>query len=124
MNLKLRKSVIVFSFLVSVAVCSAQEFPTYGKVTADEVNLKECAFDKEATAVVLIDEAVSTYGEQHELLTYRHVRIKILKDKGIGYADIAIPFYRTDDFELITHVEGMVINTDNGQPVIQTLDKK
>ena len=124
MNLKFRKPILVFSFLAAMAVSRAQDFPTYGKVTAEEINLKECAFDKEATAVVLLDEAVSTYSEEHNLITYRHVRIKILKEKGLGYADIAIPFYRTDDFEYISNVEGMVINTDNGNPVIQALDKK
>ncbi|MBC7827180.1 MAG: DUF3857 domain-containing protein [Chitinophagaceae bacterium] len=120
-----RYAVLFIIFLMSALFCYAQEFPSYGKVTSDELKLKECSFDKEATAVVMLDEAVSNYNDQNNLITNRHVRIKILKDKGIDYANISIPFYRANEFEFINNVEGLTINTDNnGNAVIQTLEKK
>jgi hypothetical protein len=111
-------------FLLSFII-HAQDFPSYGKVTSGELNMKECTFDKEATAVVLIDEAISNYNDEYNLITNRHLRIKILKDKGIDYADISIPFYRAEGFEFINNVEGMVINTDNnGKVITQVLERK
>lgn len=115
----------IFIFLSTTLFCHSQEFPSYGKVTQEELNLKECSFDKEATAIVLIDEAISNYNDQNNLITNRHLRIKILKEKGTEHANIAIPFYKADDFEFISNVEGMVINTDNnGNTTTQPLEKK
>jgi len=117
---------LLLPLLLLLTECShAQEFPSYGKVTPEELKLKECAFDKEATAVVLIDEAISNYNDEHNLITNHHLRIKILKDKGVDYANISIPFFRGNDFEYINHVEGMVINTNkDGSTTIQNLEKK
>lgn len=112
-------------FLLLTIFSHAQDFSTYGKISTEELNLKECSFDKEATAVILIDEAISTYNDENNLITNHHLRIKILKEKGIEYANISIPFYRTDDFEFISNVEGMVINSDNyGRAITQLLDRK
>ncbi|MEP7142982.1 MAG: DUF3857 domain-containing protein [Ferruginibacter sp.] len=107
----------VFSF--------AQEFPGYGIVGPDEISLKQCAFDKDANAVVLLHEAYSDYDDDHRLITTHHIRVKILKEKGISSADISIPFYRKDDFEQIDMVEGMTINAINGEPMVNTrLERK
>ncbi len=77
------------------------------------LHYKECPFDKEATAVVFVDEAVSDYNEQYNLVTYHHVKLKILKDKGVEYGNVEIPFYREDDFENIYSVEGTIYNNGN-----------
>ena len=122
--MKKHLTLILTVFLFSLSG-SAQEFPTYGKPTREELSLKECAFDKQAPAIVLVDEALSTYNDQRNLITYRHIRIKILRENGINFANVSIPFYRKDDFEYIRNVEGLVINSDlNGNPVTQALDKK
>lgn len=114
----------IFFIFISFAVV-AQDFPSYGKVTPEELQMKECPFDKEASAVVLIDEAVSVHNDERNLITSRHIRIKILKESGIPYGNITIPFFRKDDFEFINNVEAMVVNLDNnGNPITQTLDRK
>ena len=117
---------LLLAFALTANLCSAaQEFSSYGKVTPAELKMTECAFDKEADAVVLIDEAVSSYNDEYNLITSRHVRIKILKETGIHHANISIPFYRKDGFEFISNVEGMVINSDPGNnPVNQILERK
>ncbi len=79
-------------------------------VSSAELNYKECPFDKEATAVVFVDEAVSDYDEDYKLITHHHVKLKILKDKGIEYGNIEIPYYLEDDFESIYSLEGTIYN--------------
>ena len=116
---------IISTILLFVFISQAQDFVSYGQPYAEEIAMKECAFDKEADAVILLDEAISTYNDQYNLITNRHVRIKILKEKGIEYANITIPFYRRNDFEFIKDVQGMVINIDNtGARNIYKLEKK
>ena len=108
---------IVFSF--------AQGFPEYGNVNSEEISLKECSFDKGANAVILLHEAYSNYDNDYRLVTTHHVRIKILKEKGISSADVSILFYRKNDFEQIDKIEGMTINIGpNGEIEKTTLDRK
>jgi len=112
-----------YLFILSSAY--AQEFPSFGIVSQQELTLKQVDFDKDANAVVLLHEAHSDYDEQHKLITNHHIRIKILKEKGISEADVTIPFYRKDDFENITSVEGLTINPQPGGGAnIVKLEKK
>jgi hypothetical protein len=116
----------IYLFLLSIKT-DAQSFSSpysdkFG-VSAYELNYKECPFDKEATAVVFVDEAESDYNDDYNLLTYHHVKLKILKDKGIEYGNIEIPYYLEDDFENITSIEGTIYN--NGEVLSsKKLDKK
>jgi len=100
---------LVFSLFINSGGF-AQQFPEYGLLTREEIDLKECAFDKEADAVVLIHEAISNYDDQHRLVTYHHVKLKILTSKGFSSASVVLPFYRQDEFETIDQVEGMTLN--------------
>ncbi len=111
--------------LLFYTVVRAQDFPGYGKPTANEFNMKTCAFDPEADAVILIHEAVSTYNDDYQLITNHHVRIKILKEKGIEASNISIPFYRNNNFEYVSVSDGIVINqNENGEFVTIPLDRK
>src|SRR2546421_6803150 len=110
-----RKHILIAGFLISsFSICQAQEFGPLGAVSREEIDLKECSFDKAAEAVVLIDEAFSNYDDQYNLITYHHTRIKILKDKGIDQGNISIPFYRKDEFEYIDQVQGLTLNQGTG----------
>lgn len=118
----------VISLLLPVVIAVpsfAQDFPTFGKVTNEELKLKQCQFDREAPAVVLLDEAVANYNSEYNLLTDRHIRIKILHEKGMDYGNIAIPFWRIDNFEFISDIEAIVINQNaDGSLSRHTLEKK
>ncbi len=102
----------------------AQEFPDYGVLSNDEINLKQCDFDKDANAVILLHEAFSDHDEQHRLITTHHLRIKILNEKAFSSANVSIPFYRKDEFEYIDHVEGITINMIDGRKVETILERK
>ncbi|HEY5407364.1 MAG TPA: DUF3857 domain-containing protein [Ginsengibacter sp.] len=114
---------LYFSLPFNKSIAQSSPFADKLGVSADELNYKECPFDKEATAVVFVDEAESDYNDEYNLITYHHVKLKILKDKGIEYGNIEIPYYLEDDFENISSVEGTIYNNDN-MVSSRKLDKK
>lgn len=101
-----------FLLLTSYFGIGQSSVPEFGKFTEEEKKLTECAFDKEADAIVLIDQASSDHDEEYRLITNRRIRIKVLKEKGIGHADVTIRYYQGDDFEYISNVEAIVANTE------------
>ena len=48
--------------LANTKIHTQETMPPFGSYTSDELNMKECAFDKDADAIVLLDEASSDYG--------------------------------------------------------------
>ncbi|WP_276482946.1 DUF3857 domain-containing protein [Paraflavitalea pollutisoli] len=122
----LPRLLVLLILLCSLGMAQAQpDFETWGKITPEERALTVCAFDSEAVAVVLIDEAINDYNDERHLITYRHIRIKILKEKGVGYSDIEIPFYTRDDFQRIDDLEAVAFSVNAaGQLVSQAVDRK
>ncbi|AXY73284.1 DUF3857 domain-containing protein [Paraflavitalea soli] len=116
---------ILLPLVCSITVWAQPEFETWGQLSQEERDLKVCAFDSEAVAIVLIDEAVSDYNEERHLITYRHIRIKILKEKGLEYANVMIPFYAKNDFQSIDDIEATAFNFDgsNNQTTL-AVDRK
>lgn len=116
---------IMLPLLWCITAWAQPEFETWGQLSKEEREMKVCAFDSEAVAVILIDEAVSDYNDERNLITYRHIRIKILKEKGLEYANIAIPYWVRNDFETIDDIEGMTFGVDAaGNPTTQVLERK
>ena len=117
LTVMIKKTLILISFCSlyllnqSLAQGNSAFSQSFG-VNNFEVNYKECPFDKEANAVVFLDEANSSYNDDYNLITYHHVKLKILKDKGMDYGNISIPFYSGDNFETISDVTGTVFNSD------------
>ncbi len=122
----LRKSLILIclSFFVSTVKLKAQgsAYSETFSVTDSEIKYKVCPFDKDASAVVFLDDAVSTYNDDYNLVTYHHIKLKILNDKGLDYGNVSIPFYSDGDFENITNVDGTVYNYD-GTLTSKKIDK-
>src|SRR5437773_1813948 len=88
-------------------IFSQPTLPEFGVYSAEEIDLKECPFEKNAEAVILLDEAYSDYGDNYELITRHRIRIKILNDRGIDRGNITIPFYSKEDFEYIKGIQGI-----------------
>ena len=107
-----RITTILLSLLISLASFSQMVFPEFGKFTAEEISLKQCSFDPEAEAVILLDKAVVTHDEEYHMITERRIRIKILNEKGLDRANIVIPFYHKDQFEYIRDVVAYTYNFD------------
>jgi len=120
-----RISPFLAGLVLIAASAHAQTFTGFGIITQEEKMLKECPFDQEAEAIYLLHEGFSNYNEEYNLVTDHHIRIKILKEKGIGYGNVTIPFYSDHNFERISDIEGVVINFDDqGNRSEQKLDRK
>ena len=87
--------------MLIAASARAQNFTGFGIITQEEKLLKECPFDQEAEAIYLLHEGFSNYNEEYNLVTDHHIRIKILREKGIAYGNVTIPFYSDHNFELL-----------------------
>lgn len=95
-----------------------KKLPSFGKVDKADLEMTDCDFDKGADAVKLIDVAKMYYDRGTAGVTlfktmyeYR-VRIKILKDKGLSYANVEIPYYSNNNDEKITNIDACTINLD------------
>lgn len=111
--------------LLIPALAAAQDFPGFGIVSPEEIALKECSFDKDAPAVVLLDEAIASHDDEYHLITNRHIRIKILKESGFEFANIEIPYYRKSNLEVMGNIEAVVMNVaDDGTIETATVGKK
>ena len=115
----------VFLFAFTISYSQQPEFPAFGTFSAEEIKLKQCSFDPEAEAIILLDKAFVNHDDDYHMITERRIRIKILNEKGIDRANIVIPFYHKDDFEFITKVEAYTYNYDaSGTQSISGVEKK
>lgn len=112
------KILFIAGFLISktIVVYCQSILPEKGVFSDFEVSLTECKLDKDAEAVILLDEAFSDHDEDYHLVTKRRIRIKILTEKGLNWGTVTIPFYSKDEFENIIDIEGTTYNfNENGQ---------
>lgn len=123
----------ITSILLGILSCCSvkvmaqwEDAPTMGVFTREELSMTDCAFEKNAPAVILLDRARSYPGTNNELVTDRVVRIKILNDAGLDYANIKIRYYAESDFEHISGIDGVVLTPVEGGGGMDkfTLDKK
>ncbi len=130
MKLRLLAAVLLLVFSVN-AQKNKNNFE-FGKVDKADLLMKECDFDPKAEAMVLFDvgETYCFYyptSETNPLGTQleRHVRIKILSDKGLSHADVKLPYM---DFKNVSTIKGLTAATYNldasGNVVVTKVDKK
>src|SRR5919199_6386966 len=117
---------LIAIFFLSFSPAFAQkEVTEFGVFTPEEISLKQCEFDKDADAVVLLDKANSYYNDYHNLITERRIRLKILKERGIERGNIHIHYYSDESFESISNVEAVVLSFDGQKnEVWSKLDRK
>ncbi|HYJ38244.1 MAG TPA: DUF3857 domain-containing protein, partial [Chitinophagaceae bacterium] len=118
---------------IGVNVLAQQKpIPAFGKVEKADLELKECDFDKQAEALVLFDVCevycsfnANSIGEPVNTQVERHVRIKILSDKGLDQADIHIPYYSYRGLERLKNLSAQTYNLDPaGNVVTSKVEKK
>ena len=113
------------SFFVCLISWSQSQLPEFGQITNEEINLKECDFDKEAEAIIIFDDAFTDHDDDYNMITTRRVRIKILNEKGLERGNIIIPFYSGNNFEFIKDIRGFTFNIDaSGNHTYRDLDRK
>lgn len=120
----MRKQIFTFLLLFNSSFIFAQkELPAFGKIEKEDILMKECEFDKDAEAYKLIsfgDVRYDVLGDNFIIVTDRRVRIKILKDKGLGQANIKMRYYSKNDYETIKNISGITYNLDNSGKIVTT----
>ncbi len=122
-------TLIISCFCVNT-VMSQTKIPSYHKIEKADLEMTDCDFDKGAVAIKLIDYANMYYDRGTAGVTlfktmyeYR-VRIKILKDKGLSYANVEVPFYSNNNDEKISNIDACTFNLDeNGKIKITDVGK-
>jgi len=111
---------VLLLLLFAVIILKGQT-QLYGQIDTTDLKLTSCDFEKGANAMVLFDK---TEVNTEFLLTTvtRHIRIKILNDKGLNAANIAIEYYSKGNLQRIGNIEAQTINLDQKQIKFTQLD--
>ena len=125
----MRVSFLCVFLLFASCVLNAQDKVKFGNVSNEELLMTTYENDPEAAAVVLHEERTTRYDfNTVGLYVYHryHVRIKILTDEGLDYANQSISTYigktRADN-ESLNGLSGNTFNLENGKIVKTQLSK-
>jgi hypothetical protein len=100
-----------------------REAQPYGKVDQEDLDMKQCDFEKEANAEVLFD--VGKIDEKGEM--ERHLRLKVFNEAGKNYASFSLEYPAANGGYSrygIFDLKGETINMEDGKMVITPLDGK
>lgn len=118
--------------IVAVLICfqfiSAQESQyEYGRISNNDIQYNVCPYDTTAEAVVLYDKGDSHFDRTDNsfvIIYERTTRIKILKQAGVKWAEIEIPFYQANNiYEKVYNLEATAYNFENGRLLSTKLNK-
>jgi hypothetical protein len=102
-----------------------ESLPPFGTVSKEDLELKTCEFDEKAGAMVLLDEGHLEYVFGKGMDLKRRVRIKILSNKGLEWANVSLKYHSYQNDEDITGLEAQSYNLDgSGNVVITKVEKK
>ena len=109
---------IILHLIFFLGASAQKDVPSFGKIDKADLEMKDCDFDPGARAVKLLDIGNMFYDRGTEGITLfktiyeKRIRIKILKDKGLSYANVEIPFYDANRHERISRIEACTFNLD------------
>jgi len=111
--------------ILSSNLAAQYNFKDWGKVNIADLKMKSYAPDTSAAAVIIEDDhKVELLLGTHLVAEYSiHRKIKILKNEGLSFANVTIPFLEDCRYEDLTNFRAHTINLDeNGKPVITKLE--
>ncbi len=112
-------NVLLVSLVFALHVGAQKPPVKWGKVLPVDLNMKTYPEDPDAPAVILCD-----FGQvdvTNRSIYERHIRIKILNEKGLKYAHVEIPYQSENEYERIQELKAHTINkSDNGGKLIIT----
>lgn len=127
----MKKNTLLAVLLLIGTIASSQNKSIYAPmkpISQTEITMTEYDKDTDAEAVVLYDYGESCFSPStrgFKVVFERTTRIKILKESGIDWSDIEIPFYTGSGHEEeIKEITGVTYNFENGSPLTTQLDKK
>ena len=123
----MRCLIILILLLKAVSPSFSQTVLPFGKPDIQELRMKECAFEKDAAVMKLIDyqeTEMTIMGVDLKIQIERRVRIKIFNKNGFDAANIIIPYIRRNKKSKITDITAYIYNIDPaGNIITQKLEK-
>jgi len=113
--------------LLLIKSYAQQKMPEFGKPSLEELLMKECEFEKDASAMKLVDYRESEFILDYtiKIETERRVRIKIFNEKGFNEASIKIPYNGRKRASKITDISAYIYNLDADNKItVQKIEKK
>ena len=110
--------ILLVVIFFSSAAFAQKNMPAFGKIDKPDLEMKDCDFDKNAVAFTLIDWGNLYYEKGIPGISFlntiyeKRVRIKILKESGLSYANISIPYYDHNNEEKIVKTDAATYNID------------
>lgn len=119
----------LITLLGFVSGATAQNGPYQpGKIDRADLAISDCDFDKGAPALKLVDSRNIYYTQGENILkmmAQRQTRIKILKDAGLDYANVRIPYLSDNNAEKVTNIQAYTYNlAADGSVSVIRVDKK
>jgi hypothetical protein len=96
----------------------------FGKIDKADLEMTSCDFEKDANAEILFDKGSIYFTAEYDMVFERHIRIKILNEKGKDEGNIRIEYAGGDQSEYLSNVQAETINSDNGVIAITKVEKK
>ncbi len=114
------------------AVAQKKEIPDFGKIDKAEFEKKTCDYDPDAPAEMIFNSGESSCRMNETAYSYvyntemkRHIRIKILNDKGLSQANIKMVYRSSGNANRIINIAAQTYNLDaSGNIVISKVEKK
>lgn len=105
-----------------------KKLPPPGEVTMEELTMKNCAFDPDASAMKLFETEEVNYelyaSGDMTLKTESRTRIKIFNEKGYKHATVTIPYVTKKSLGKVKELTAYVYTLDaNGKIAVQKLSK-
>jgi Domain of Unknown Function with PDB structure (DUF3857)/Transglutaminase-like superfamily len=99
--------------------------PEFGKVDKADLEMKQCDFDDKAEAMILLDDGQLEYVGGYGAEMKRRLRIKILSDKGLDWANVHLSYRSEKNAQDIDKLEAQTYNLDaSGNIVVTKVEKK
>jgi Domain of Unknown Function with PDB structure (DUF3857) len=117
------------ALILSTTLIQAQKTKliAFGKIEKADLEMTDCEYDKGAVAYKLIDRGNLYYDrgtDFFKMVVQRRTRIKILKDKGMDYANVKIPYYSRNNDQKMIDIDAYTYNLDAGGNVVATKVEK
>ncbi|HEY4786393.1 MAG TPA: DUF3857 domain-containing protein [Bacteroidales bacterium] len=117
--MKTRILLITMLCAMTFSVASAQKVPIHwGKLLSTDTSMRVYKSDPKAPAVVLCDFGTADVGPRTEYT--RHVRVKILKDDGLKYGTVEIPYKFYDYYDIFSGLKAQTINVEANGKLVRT----
>lgn len=115
----MKKILTLFGLLLFLKVFPQQEKITFGKISAQEIEMKAYEKDPKAKAVILYDIGRSLFFDTkkgYDIRFTKHKRIKVFDKTESSIAEVSIPFYVDENGkrEIIKSIEAVTYNFKNG----------